>query len=202
MKFSIFRTMILALGATGALWAQEPQNLDFSLLVGTTSGGTNVVVGTGGIKTSTGVGFSMNMGHQMKRFDHVNLWWEMPFTLVGRSSTSLGAGWSASNSTEMYWTPGVRVQAQASDRVMLFGAVGGGMAVSSDNGGWLLKDGVKIGTQSATGAALMLGAGVDYRIVRRLSFRMEFRDYLGVVGIGNVSGRNRALFLGGLALHW
>ena len=53
-----------------------------------------------------------------------------------------------------------------------------------------------------TSPAMDFGGGLDFRLTRLLSLRGDFRDFVTRAGLGNSTGRNRWMFLVGIAFHF
>ena len=158
-------------------------------------GGSNVTV-TGSTGFSDLIGFAF----QVVRKSAVSLWVE-PFPLVidspGGSAPIQGS--ASANGTIV--TPSARLMVPLEPRISVFGAVGGGggqfhnYTLSSDNPPQLKTHSVYHGVFSA-------GGGIDFRISRHFSIRVDARDYVTGRDLGGVLGRNHFLPMLGLALHY
>lgn len=198
-KCALPLVMLLLLPA-GA-WAQAYQNNETSVLFGAAFGSTQVIGGSnvtvdGSPGFSTAVGFAF----QVMRKSAVSLWVE-PFPVItaipGGSANIPG---SASANSELF-VPSARLMVPVQSRISLFGALGGGVGyfhnytLTSDVPPQLKVHGVYHGVAGA-------GGGVDFRISRHVSIRVDARDYVTGRDLGGVLGRNHFLPLLGVAFHY
>jgi len=201
LKLTGILTAMMMIGT--AAMGQTAQNSDISILGGTSTGSTETYLGTRGIVTGTiGAAVSVSAGHELKAGQRAQLWFEIPNTWLVRTMAGLGYSITATTGTTYYFTPGLRLVVPMTDRLSFYGSAGGGFAkadtvrviVGGEPFTNVNPDGIK-GAFSAAG-------GVDFRLIRRLSLRMEVRDFVSAKGMGGNSGRNQALVLGGLAFHF
>jgi hypothetical protein len=200
-KTCLLRFLLPLIFAWGA-WAQRIQNMDIFFLAGPcfakaqVIGGTNVTV-----YGSTGYTSSSGYGYQFMRKSAVNLWIEFA-PLVGTHPAAETATIPGSISLSSYmFVPGIRVMAPVHSRISLYGALGGGFGgfstptLTSDNPPDLKTNGVSHGVIDA-------GGGVDIRLTRMFSLRIDVRDYVTGRNLSGVPGRNHVLPLIGFAFHF
>jgi len=86
-------------------------------------------------------------------------------------------------------------------RISVFGAVGAGggrfhnYTLNSDNP-------PQLATYADYHGVFSAGGGIDFRIARHVSIRVDARDYVTGRGLGGVLGRNHFLPMAGIALHY
>jgi hypothetical protein len=167
--------------------------------------GTSVVqVAPVVLSGSSGFTAQFNVGYQMASTKVGNLFIETPFTYTWQGTGSIaGATIGAFNRDVTYITPGLRLKTRTFRRVSFYGAAGGGYA-----GFWKI-DGVVNGpngtiaanTSFHPSAVFDYAGGVDFRLSRLLSLRVEGRDFFSAANLGGVSGHNHPVFLIGLVFH-
>jgi hypothetical protein len=158
-------------------------------------GGSNVTV-TGSPGFSDVIGFAF----EVKKKSAVSLWVE-PFPLAFDSPGGSASIQGSASANGIIVTPSARLMVPLEPRISVFAAVGGGggqyhnYTLSSDIPPQLKTHSVFHGVFSA-------GGGVDFRISRHVSIRIDARDYLTGRGLGGVLGRNHFLPMAGVALHY
>jgi hypothetical protein len=213
-----------------ASWAQGVQNSEISGMVGgfhsssdvvgaVIPSGTSIVQipspvilsGTSIVQVpsvvlsgSSGFTAQFSFGYQMASTKVGNLWLETPFTYAWQGTGSIaGATIGGFTRDVTYITPGVRLKTRTFRRVSFYGAAGGGYA-----GFWKI-DGVVSGpngtvaanTSFHPSAVFDYAGGVDLRLSRLLSLRVEGRDFVSAANLGGVTGHNHPVFLIGLVFH-
>jgi hypothetical protein len=108
-------------------------------------------------------------------------------------------------------TPGLRLRIPLHWRFSLYGAVDGGVGLFTTYNAVVLNT---IGPDNATGesayvvkheavrGAFAVGAGIDFRLTKILSLRVEERDFITGRDLGDQSGRSHAFFASGIAFHF
>jgi opacity protein-like surface antigen len=190
--------MLLAGGA----WAQRVQNMDIYFLAGPTSvpaqviGGTNIT-----LFSSMGYCSAVGYGYQVMRKSAASLWLELaPLVNIAPSAQTATIPGSITQGTLMF-VPGVRVMVPLQSRLSVFGAVGGGFGGFS-NATLTSDNPPDLKTRDTTHGVLGVGGGLDFRLSRYVSIRVDVRDYVTGRGLGGVPGRNHLLPMMGIAFHF
>lgn len=133
----------------------------------------------------------------------VDLYVELPLVLTGENSGVVQPGVvSSSTSLDVFFTPGVRVKFSPQSRVSFYAALGGGLASFGTDESVVAPGLVGDINHRVTSAALDFGGGVDFRLTRLLSLRVDGRDFVTRSGLGGSTGRNRWMVLVGVAFHF
>ena len=101
----------------------------------------------------------------------------------------------------LMFVPGVRVMVPLQSRLSVFGAVGGGFGGFS-NATLTSDNPPDLKTRDTTHGVLGGGGGLDFRLSRYVSIRVDVRDYVTGRGLGGVPGRNHLLPMMGIAFHF
>jgi hypothetical protein len=195
------KALFLLFLTAGAVLAQ---NTDLGLLLGVSGPTSRVDVGTG-VKISNSVGGSgqVNFAFQVSDTKAGRLYVELPVLFGGYSRSSiLGGNLSSSVGGSVYFTPGVRWNIFPHSRVSLYAALGGGPAAFQEDSAHLGRNLVSTTTSWTVRPAVAFGGGLDFRLTRLLSLRMEARDFVSGKGLGGVEGRNHVIYGFGLGFHW
>lgn len=180
------------------VWGQSGENY---FLAGPAFGSTQVIGGSN-VTVTGSMGFSDLIGFafQVKRESAISLWVEpSPLVIDSPGGSAPIQGSAAANAIML--TPSARLMVPVESRISVFGAVGGGggrfrnYTLSPDSPPQLKNHGVYHGVFSA-------GGGIDFRISRHFSIRVDARDYVTGRGLGGVLGRNHFLPMLGAALHY
>jgi hypothetical protein len=181
-----------------AAWGQSVEDY---VLLGPAFASTQVIGGSNVTVTgSTGFSDVIGFAFPMVRKSAVSLWVEpfpVVFELPGGSAPIPGSA----SAIGTIVTPSLRLMAPLEPRISAFGAVGGGggqfhnYTLSSDIPPQLKTHSVYHGVVSA-------GGGIDFRTSRRISIRVDVRDYVTGHGLGGVLGRNHFLPMAGIAFHF
>jgi opacity protein-like surface antigen len=99
-------------------------------------------------------------------------------------------------------TPGIRFNVAPHSRVSLYVAAGVGPAVFGEDTAVAGAGFVRRDTSWTVGAAFDFGGGLDFRLTRLVSLRVEACDFVTGRGLGGVEGRNHPIFSFGLGIHW
>jgi hypothetical protein len=201
---SHMRRMLAVCGLIGLLGAcrVEAQNSDLALLAGIT-GPRGRVVGGPNLVASGSVGASGQINYAWQAWQRaLNLYIELPLVFTGNSSgTATTQGTVSYSSGGIFFTPGARIKVSPQSRVSFYAALGGGIGTI---GTTQVTAGATASVVSKrnTSPALDFGGGLDFRLTRLLSLRADARDFVTRSGFGLSSGRNRWMFLVGVAFHF
>ena len=209
------KTAFLLSLAGSAAFAQGWQNSDFSFLFGGARAQGQIVPSTltGGVSTaqlytasisgSSGFATQFNFGHQITATRDGALYLEFPVTFLYESSSVVqGATVTSLNRNVQFFAPGVRFKFPSYKRVSFYGALGFGWQLASND--YIVTNGQVTSTPSSgIRPVLGPGGGMDLRISRWLSLRIDARDYVTFDVPSNVfsSGHNHLWVLGGFAFH-
>jgi hypothetical protein len=208
------RTILAMLLLTGCAAAQ---NSDLGLLGGISSGprgqatiqsGTAIVSESGGITTASGSvtpSFQVNYAWQVLQ-RAVDLYVELPMVIPVRVSGTVVSGPSGTVSVgtagpDLFFTPGLRVKFSPESHVSFYVAAGAGIASFAPASTITAPLTVVVGSRQNSYAA-GFGGGIDFRLTRLLSLRVDARDFLTEAGLGGVTGRNHAILQVGIAFHF
>ena len=172
MRMVLIKMMLLSIVSAVAVVAQ---NSDFGLLYG--------VSVCGDCKTSAVTSNSqLSYARQVLAPAAGDLYVEFPLVLA---TNPVG-------NTAYLFTPGVRFKLSTQSRVSVYGALGVGVASFG-------------GTATAsrtTSGALDFAGGLDFRLTRLLSLRVEARDFVTRPGLGGFTGRNHPVYSVGIGFHF
>jgi hypothetical protein len=191
-------SMFFACGAQ----AQRIQNSDIFFLAGPSFARTQVIGGTNiTVYGSTGHSQNVGYGYQIMRKSAVSLWIEiLPFVFATPSAETATIPGSITLTSTMY-VPSARVMFPVHPRISLFGVLGAGYGdfnnptLTSDNPPDLKTNDV---SHFVVGA----GGGVDFRLTRIFSLRVDVRDFVTGRNLSGVPGRNHVLPMMGFAFHF
>lgn len=191
-------------GAVGTLGPSGPPT--FAIIPSGPSGPTPI----GPAPTVTGsFGFAMqaNFGYQVKSFSKGSLYVETPFVFVwSGSGTVSGVQGNTSvdsiDHSSWYILPGMRWRIPTGTRVSFYTALGGGVAFIHEED--VLVANPLVMTTNATLAKPVLdfGVGMDVRISRWLSLRVDARDYVHSSASDVPQHYNHAAVFAGVAFHF
>ena len=183
------------------------QNSDFGLLVGISgpSGGTTVSGSTRSSYGSVGASFQVNYAWQVLQ-RAVDLYVELPLVIPVRVSGSVVSGPSGTVSSgtagpDLFFTPGLRVKFSPQSRVSFYAAAGPGLGTFAGVTTVSTPNYVRVGGRQNS-FAVGFGGGLDLRLTRLLSLRVDARDFVTQAGLGGASGRNHAILQFGIAFHF
>jgi opacity protein-like surface antigen len=198
MKRATFYVALLAgLVCTGAL----AQNSDLGILLGV-SVRTSAIVSPGRIESSVGASVQLNYAAQMRESAAGRLYLELPLLVAAETRSVVARSISSTETTTVFFTPGVRFHHAIHPRVALYAAAGGGLASLADSVSIVGPGIIRGGTDRTTSAAFGFGGGLDFRLTRLLSLRAEGRDFVTKAGLGGQRGRNHPFFTVGIAFHF
>jgi hypothetical protein len=178
------------------------QNSDLGLLAGV-SAPRGEVVSSGSTYVHGSVGASGQIDYAWQILQRAaDLYVELPFVISWRGSGTVTSSMiNSSNGLDYFFTPGLRLKISPQSRVSFYAAAGGGLA-SFGTSQATVAQGVTVVSSRTTTAALGFGGGLDFRLTRLLSLRVEGRDFLTRPGLDSTAGRNHAIFQAGIAFHF
>jgi len=200
MKGTILTLFVAAAGAALA------QNSDLGLLAGISGpkGETSVSGGTVSASGSVAPSFQANYAWQVVE-SKADLYVELPFVAVIRSSATVvtgpGGEIASSSGSNFFLTPGVRLKISPESRVSLYCAAGGGLGSFSGTS-ITTSGGLFVSSSRQNSLAGGFGGGVDFRLTRLLSLRVDVRDFVTKAGLGGAIGRNHGIGQFGIAFHF
>jgi len=143
---------------------------------------------------------SFTYGYQISHWSAASLWVELPIAFtVPHQRTSILPGTIELDST--YVTTGLRIMVPLQARVSVFGVAGGGGGFYSNPILQPVPPPTEVGSTSVVHGTFDFGGGMDLRVNRHFSIRVELRDYLSGHGLGGTAGINHLLPVAGLAYH-
>lgn len=161
-----------------------------------TIGGTNIAV-----YGSTGYSTNLGYGYQFLRKSAVSLWAELQPTVgvtPAAETASIPGSISLGSNISLL---GVRLMAPLQSRISVFGAADGGYGnfgnptLTSDNP-------PDLKARDVTHGVFSLGGGIDIRLCRFVSVRVDARDYVTGRNLGGTPGRNHFVPMLGFVLHY
>lgn len=200
-KKPLIQITLWIIAATGTAYGQ---NQDFALPLGVIAPSYSVAGGPGSqISADAGIAFQINYGHQVTGTKWGDLYLEIPLILAWRGDTFATGGFASTNATGIgAFVPGARFRFPSVGRASFFVAAGGGI-------GWYDKVTVVAGRSLASisghtspTAAFDFGGGMDLRLTRLLSLRLEARDLITSQGSLNGRGHHNPIIAFGPAFHF
>ena len=200
-KICLLRLLLPTIFAFGAS-AQRIQNMDIFFLAGPSFAKTQLIGGSNvTVYGSTGYCETTGYGYQFMRRSAVSLWAELlPFASVHPSAETASIPGSISLTSSLF-VPSLRVMAPVQSRISIFGVLGAGLGdFSSPN---LTSNKPPNLTTSGSGHLVTgVGGGVDFRLTRMFSLRVDVRDFITGRNLSGVPGRNHVLPMMGFAAHF
>jgi hypothetical protein len=145
-----------------------------------------------------GYAWTWGFGHQFHRIGGASLWFDIPLVfIIGSHETATIAGSVSLNS--MMLVPGLRLMLPLAPRISVFAAAGGGGGFFSYPA--IESSGPPLTTNDVNHGVLSFGGGVDFRLSRNFSLRLDFHDYLTGRNLNGVPGRNHLLPMVGFVFH-
>ena len=175
--------------------AQGLQNSDFSFLFGCSLARP---VDPSGARLD-GVGrwaWQTSYGYQILQRSVGSLWLEVPMTFVFASGSPTPDTHVDNDFFSL--TPGLRYQIPLNRRFSIYGAAGGGYGSFRK---YQPTASSPLSTASSHYGVFDFGAGLDFRLIRRISLRTEVRDFVSGRGLSGAPGRHHAVWQFGIALH-
>jgi hypothetical protein len=197
----VTKTFLLPLLIIAPVCAQAQifQNFDTYYLAGPSFASTQAI-GNSGVTLygSAGYAWAWGFGRQFKRIGGASLWLDVPLVFIDPfHETATIPGSITLNS--MLIVPGLRLMLPVASRVSMFATAGGGVgflsypAIESSN--------APLTTNQPTHGVFSFGGGVDFRLTRFFSLRLDVRDYVTGRDLGGAPGRNHLLPMIGFAIH-
>ena len=183
------------------------QNSDLGLLVGI-AGPKGQTASANGTYTASGSvmpSFQVNYAWQVLQ-RAVDLYVEVPVVVPVRVNGTVvsgpgGTAAAGNSSPDVFFTPGARVKFSPESRVAFYAAAGAGLASFAGITTFTAPLTVVPGNRRNS-FALGVGGGIDFRLTRLLSLRVDARDFVTGAGMGGVTGRNHAILQFGIAFHF
>ncbi len=188
--------------ACGVAFAQGPQNKDVFFLAGVAPGTSQRISGTAiSVETDASLAIQGGFGYQVLSTTAGYVFLEIPiaFEFPG---TSTASGLSFKNRLiANYIAPGIRFKFPISDRLSIYGLVGGGYGsfrrFEMDP---TVAD--QVTARFRSGGIFDFGGGIDVRLRRGFSLRFETRDFVGGGDSTVGAGRHHLILMTGFALHF
>jgi hypothetical protein len=194
-----FYLLLIAVPAIGL--PASAQNSDLGILIGVAPLKAVSTVSASGISTQYYANLQIDYAFQVALKKDNAFYIELPLAATYNSGTRIGAGIDNRVRSILFFTPGIRWKMFVKSRVSLYASLGGGAAVFGSSR-TTIGPGISTGTTSHVGPALDFGGGIDFRLTRLLSIRVEGRDYLTRSGTGGYTGRHHAAMDVGLGFHF
>ena len=123
-----------------------------------------------------------------------SLYVELPVSRVNKASVSADEKAVGLNASQVFFTPGVRLNFLASKRVSpyLIGGAGFGWFDSAEV---RIDPAVRVSVSSGFKPVVACGGGLEFRLTRLMRFRAEMRDYVAVGAF--VGNRNHLAYSAG-----
>jgi hypothetical protein len=208
------------LTTAAAARAQGVQNIDVSFMLGAihTNGGVVDVIAPGTTVTNvntpaptvagtTGLLTEVGFGYQVHTFSAGSLYFEVPLLWSWRGSGSVNSSGLPQGTVvgltrnNWYVTPGLRWKIPTGTRLSFNLAAGGGVAILHAQQTSIDPASVSIVSQTDVNPTFDFGGGIDFRVNRWLSLRVDIRDYIHSPGFGG-TGLNHWEGVGGVAFHF
>ena len=162
---------------------------------------TTTVTGSFGFATQE------NFGYQVADFSKGSLYVETPFVYVWNGSGTVSGQRGNPSVTSIdhsawYILPGVRWRIPTGTRLSFYGALGGGVAIIHEGDVFLANQQVTTTNSTLAKPALDFGVGIDLRISRWLSLRVDARDYVHSPASNVEPHYNHAAVFAGFAIHF
>lgn len=174
---------------------------DISILAGAYTPSFNIGTQPSPISVSTGASVQLGYAHRLLPIKGANLDLDVPLTITTQHDGSTGWGLSASNQTNIFFTPGIRYRLESQTRISPFLVFGGGVG-SFGNVEARVGSGLSLRAERIVSPVLDFGGGADFRITQLLSLRGEVRDFISRAGLGGTQGRHHPVFVVGLGFHF
>jgi hypothetical protein len=197
MKAPVFK---IALVSTLASCAALAQNSDLGLLEGW-SGRPSEVLANSNARVQDPRPWFTQITYAWQALDLPggHLYIELPFVWGSNPSGAINSNMSTPGRNTIFFTPGVRFKIPIQSRVSLYGALGVG--VGSFGVGDVPANSVFSPSRTTSGL-VQFGGGLDFRVTRLLSLRIETRDFITRPGLGGYQGRNHPIFQFGMGFHF
>jgi opacity protein-like surface antigen len=190
----------LMLLAAGGIRAQANQNNENYVLFGTSFASTQTIGGS--VTVNGGTGFSTYVGFafQVARKSAVSLWVD-PFPLIIDTAQQTTSVPDAPSLQSLLFAPCARLMVPVQSRISLFATGGGGFG-HFENYALMSDNPPQLKTYVNYHGLFEAGAGIDVRVARHISIRVDARDFVTGRDLGGVNGRNHILPAVGVAFHY
>ena len=193
------RLVLMLMLVPPAAQAQLFQNLDMSWLAGPSFARTQAI-GNSGVTLFSAPGFAWasDFGYQFHRVGGASLWLDLPFVSIDGSHQTATIPGAISASAYMI-VPGVRLMLPLTSRISAFteGGVGEGSfsypAIQTSRNPPLTTNNVNHGVVD-------FGGGVNIRLSRFFSIRVDVRDFVTGRNLAGEPGRNHVLPMVGIVI--
>ena len=145
----------------------------------------------GSVSQSAGVSFLVSFAYQLHASKIADLYVDLPvaWKFAGTATVAQNSVAALSNNT-FYFTPGVRVKFNVHPRLGLFVVGGVGVGTAVDYVAQVENGSVFVTENRANKLVGEAGAGLDFRLTKLLSLRVEEREFFrasqasGIFGVG------------------
>jgi hypothetical protein len=177
------------------------QNSDLGILTGSAGRPSEAVPGSNSRLESPWPWFTqITYAWQLRDLPAGHLYIELPLVLGSNpSGVVANSDVSTPGRNTIFFAPGLRFKIPVRSRLSLYAALGVGIA--SFGVGDVPANSVVIPSRTSSGV-VDFGGGLDFRITRLLSLRMEARDFVTRPGLGGYQGRNHPTFQIGVGFHF
>jgi hypothetical protein len=198
----IRNTVYATIGMLAVFALAKAQRVEISVLAGGARSTAEVTASPNFTSASAGASPSFQVGfaYRLLETSAGHLWLEVPVTWASQGSVKAGPDTvSVSGGHNVFATPGARFSFLPRSRFRPYVAEGIG-AGSINEGVVEVGNSLHITVSTGVKPVADFGGGVEIRATRSLGFRGEIRDFV-TLGSG-LSGRNHAVYAGGIALHF
>jgi hypothetical protein len=133
-------------------------------------------------KSTILTGSEISYAHELVEWPAGRLYLEVPVVFTANPLAA----------STIFFTPGVRFNFTNQSRVAPYLSAGGGFAFF----------GQAFPSERTASGAAQFGAGLDFRLTRPLSLRVQVRDLVTRKSLGDVAGRNHPVIEFGIAFHF
>ncbi len=203
MKRILFLTAVLGSLVSLSLGAGAQDRNELTVVLGRTFVSDQGVTGTStpGALLTSGAGFSLegNYGHRLLDLGLVGLTGEVPFVVNFNEKTHYDLNLIPKDYKSFFVTPSLRANLFPGNGLSPWVSVGGGFGYFKENS-TLEFGGPNPGETGTTTGIFQIGAGLDVKVLSRLSVRGEVRDFFSGIPQLNVdTGKSRQhnFFVGG-----
>ncbi len=171
------------------------QSNEVGILAGATTPSTQVSIGSfGSISGGATATVQVSYAFRVAGSETASLYIEMPVSRVAKASVSVDEKGAGVNASQVFFTPGVRVNFLSAKRVSPYLTGGAGF-------GWFdsaevrVDPSLRVNVSTGFKPVVSCGGGLEFRLTRILRFRAEMRDYIAAGGF--VGNRNHLAYFGG-----
>jgi hypothetical protein len=194
-------SILLLLAVPAISLPASAQNSDLGVLVGVAPLKVESTVGAGGISSSVNANVQIDYAIQVASKKAGAFYIELPLAATIRTSSRIGPGIDSTVRNILFFTPGIRWKMFVQSRVSFYASLGGGVAAFTSSRS-TVGLGISSSVSSNAAPALDFGGGIDFRLTRLLSIRVEGRDYVTRADAGGYTGRNHPAIDVGCGFHF